>query len=275
MTDALPRDVVAERIDAIEAEHAVRVVLAVESGSRAWGFASADSDYDVRFLYVHRPAWYLAIDRRRDVIERPIVDDIDLAGWNLRKALGLFFKSNPPLYEWLRSPLVYRETTAIAEGLRQRAAAFYDPKAGFYHYLHMAESNARAELRKDQIRHKKYFYVLRPILACRWIEAGDGTPPMEFAALADRHLPAGDVRHELDRLLVQKRGGTEADAGPRLPALHAFIDAELARLAEAARGIPKPHREIEPLNTFFLDALYDAWPTDPAWRSGRSAGGAA
>ncbi len=264
--DGLPREEVARRLDAVEAEEDVRVVYAVESGSRAWGFASTDSDFDVRFLYLHRPAWYLAIDRRRDVIERPILDEIDLAGWDLPKALGLFLKSNPPLYEWLRSPLVYREVTPIAAGLRTMAPDFYDPRAGFHHYLHMAEGNFRAELVRERIRHKKYFYVLRPILSCRWIDADATTPPMELEPLVQRFLPDGPVRAEVDRLLAQKREGTEADAGPPLPALHTYLRAQLDDLATRAEQQPKPRRSVEPLNAFLVQALREVWPEDPLWQ---------
>ena len=264
MSERLPRDEVGRRLEAVERDHDVRVVLAVESGSRAWGFASTDSDFDVRFVYVHRPAWYLAIDRRRDVIERPIVDEIDLSGWDLRKALGLFLKSNPALFEWLRSPLVYRDS-AVADSFRALAPSFYDPRAGFHHYLHMAEGNHRAELLKDRIRHKKYLYVLRPILACRWIDADATDPPMAFERLVERFLPSGPVRDELDELLRLKRAGTEADAGPPLPQIQAYVEAGLAELADRAGAQPKPRRSAEPLNAFLVRSLRRVWPHDPLW----------
>lgn len=265
MNASLPREEVARRLDALELAEDVRVVYAVESGSRAWGFASADSDYDVRFLYVHRPAWYLQIHRQRDVIERPIVDDIDLAGWDLKKALGLFYKSNPPLYEWLRSPLVYRELTRVAQGMRDLADTFYDPRGGFHHYLHMAESNFRGELEREQIRHKKYFYVLRPVLACRWIDTYTTVPPMEFEELVDRFLPSGPVRDQLDDLLDAKRAGSEADAGPRLEHIHAFLVAELNALRERAGEQPKPNHPADTLDQFFVDRLREVWSDDPFW----------
>ena len=257
--ETLPRAEVARRLDAIEAEHDVRVVLAVESGSRAWGFASQDSDVDVRFLYLHRPAWYLAIDARRDVIEQPIVDPIDLSGWDVRKALQLLYKSNPPLLEWLASPHVYRERPA-AEQLRALVDAFHDPKASMYHYLSMARGTVRAGLERDLVRHKKYFYALRPVLACRWTERDGSAPPMEFGRLADACLPAGAVRDEVEALLVQKRAGTEADAGPRLPAIDAFIHAEIERLEAVVDGLPRSHRDVEPLNACFRAMLADVWP---------------
>ena len=120
--EAAVRQEVRRRLDDLEREEAVRVLYACESGSRAWGFASTDSDYDVRFLYVRPRDWYLSIAARRDVIEQPIVDPYDVNGWDLRKALQLFRKSNPPLLEWLGSPIVYRERTSAAAALRRLAA---------------------------------------------------------------------------------------------------------------------------------------------------------
>src|SRR5258708_31381471 len=131
----------------VEAERHVRVLFACESGSRAWGFASRDGDYDVRFLYVHRRDWYLSVEDRRDVIERPIADDLDVSGWELRKALRLLRKSNPPLLEWLKSPVVYRHDPAFAVEVGALAAKFYSPRRCFAHYLHMAFGNWRADLR--------------------------------------------------------------------------------------------------------------------------------
>src|SRR5580698_9021306 len=115
------RDVLAQ----LEAERQVRVLFACESGSRAWGFASRDSDYDVRFLYVHRRDWYLSVEARRDVIELPIAEDLDVSGWDLRKALRLLRKSNPPLLEWLKSPVVYRHDPVFAVEFGALAAEFY------------------------------------------------------------------------------------------------------------------------------------------------------
>ena len=134
-------------LDRVEAECNVRVLFACESGSRAWGFASRDSDYDVRFIYVHRPDWYLSVEDRRDVIESPIADDLDVSGCELRKALRLLRKSNPPLLEWLRSPMVYRYDPAFVAQFGALATESYSPRRCFRHYLHMAYGNWRDYLR--------------------------------------------------------------------------------------------------------------------------------
>lgn len=242
-----------------ESDNEVRVLYAVESGSRAWGFASADSDYDVRFVYAHRPEWYLSVQRRRDVIERPPDDDLDISGWDLPKALGLLGKSNPPLLEWLRSPIVYREVGSLAPRMRELAERFASPTACLHHYRHMAENNHREYLQGERVWLKKYFYVLRPVLACRWIEAHGTLPPVEFETLAVDRLPE-DLRQAVDDLLCRKRAGEELTVGPRIPAVSDFLGEELHRLAEVARALGRgespDHDEVDML---LREALRETW----------------
>src|SRR5690606_8552300 len=147
-------DEIKHELTRLENDHDVKVLLAVESGSRAWGFASTDSDWDVRFIYVHRPEWYLSIDDKRDVIEEMLPRDIDLAGWELKKTLHLFRKSNPPLLEWLRSPLLYKEAFGTAVRMRRLAERFFSPVSASYHYLSMARRNHEHYLRGDEVRLK-------------------------------------------------------------------------------------------------------------------------
>src|SRR5262245_54567602 len=168
----------------IEARFDVRVLFACESGSRGWGFASPDSDYDVRFVYVNQLPWYLTVEPGRDVIEQPISGELDINGWDLRKTLQLLRESNPTLLEWLRSPIVYQQETAWAERLRALAEDGFSPVRGYHHYVSMAKKNLREHLYGEVVRYKKYLYVLRPLLAARWIREGRGVPPMRFAELA-------------------------------------------------------------------------------------------
>src|SRR5947209_3872560 len=112
------KDKIIAKLYEIEKEQSVKILYAVESGSRAWGFASKDSDYDIRFIYVHPIDWYISIEEKRDVIEYPVKDLLDFSGWDIRKALQLYKKSNPPLYEWLVSPIVYLEHGNFAQQLR-------------------------------------------------------------------------------------------------------------------------------------------------------------
>ncbi len=130
----------------IEQEEGVNILSACESGSRAWGFPSKDSDYDVRYIYIRPVEWYLSIFEKRDVIERPISDMLDINGWDLKKALNLFRKSNPPLLEWLQSPIVYLENGSVAEQIRRVSPLTFSPRSCMHHYLHMAKGNYREYL---------------------------------------------------------------------------------------------------------------------------------
>ncbi len=229
------------RLHAAEIEHGVRILYACESGSRAWGFASPDSDYDVRFIYARAPDWYLTYDveRQRDVIEYPIGDDIDCAGWDVRKALYLLTRTNGALLEWLNSPVKYIENGNFAESMRTLAPQVMNPVALCYHYSHMARGNAREYLLKDQVRLKKYFYVLRPLLAIRYIEQGLGMPPVEFERLMEATLPAS-LRPIVERLLDMKRTTPELGVGDRVPELNQFIEAEFERHGTDFSGQGRP-----------------------------------
>jgi predicted nucleotidyltransferase len=181
-------DEIQDELTKLEKERNIKILYAVESGSRAWGFESKDSDWDVRFIYVHDYDWYLSVNDKKDNIEAILPNDIDLSGWELKKALLLFRKSNPPLFEWLRSPIVYKEEFTTAKELRKAVEVYFNPKSCLYHYLHMARGNYETYFKEDNARLKKYFYVLRPILACCWIERTHEMAPMEFDILLDEEI---------------------------------------------------------------------------------------
>ncbi len=235
------RKTILKRLSDAEKEHDVAILHAIESGSRAWGFASPDSDYDVRFIYAHPREWYLSFDveRRRDVIEYPIVDEIDCGGWDIRKALYLFTRTNGALLEWLNSPIVYMQCGSFAERMRELAPRHVDYTALCYHYSHMARGNAREYLFKDKARLKKYFYVLRPLLAIRYIEADHGVPPVEFEKLVDAVAP-GEIRPGIASLLALKRETSELGYGDPIPEINNFITSELARHGDAFKGQGRP-----------------------------------
>tara|TARA_A100000171_G_scaffold37012_1_gene35889 strand:- start:2519 stop:3286 length:768 start_codon:yes stop_codon:yes gene_type:complete len=244
----------------LEAEKDIKILYAVESGSRAWGFPSADSDWDVRFIYVHRPEWYLSIDEKRDNMEEILPNTIDLAGWELRKALKLFRKSNPPLLEWLRSPLVYLEQFSTANQIRTLTQEYFNPKSCLHHYLHMAEGNYREYLQGELVRVKKYFYVLRPILACKWIEAKHTMAPMEFQTLVDSLITDKELAKEIDSLLKRKKSGEELDKEPKIQIINDFVESEIKRLQQAVKeyDIDKVPN-TEKLDLVFRKTLYEVW----------------
>ena len=230
------------RLAAVEADCGVTVLYACESGSRAWGFASPDSDYDIRFVYVHRRDWYLSFDveRQRDVIEQPTAGDIDLQGWNIRKALYLFTRTNGALIDWLNSPIRYVERDRFAADLRRLASEHFNATALCYHYSRLARRNACRYLLGSRVRLKKYFYVLRPLLAIRYIERERRAPPVPFESLVDAVAPTG-IRPGIATLLEVKRANSELGMGRPIPELGHFIDAELERHRDAFSGLGPPH----------------------------------
>jgi predicted nucleotidyltransferase len=154
--------------------------------------------------------WYMSIDleKRRDVIERPIEGDLDINGWDIRKALQLLRKSNPPLLEWLGSPIVYRES-AVAAWMRALAKQYLCAASCAYHYLHMALRTYRQHLQGEEISLKKYLYALRPLLAVLWLERGCGIVPTEFGVLCERLLEDRQLLGAIADLLEKKRAERE------------------------------------------------------------------
>jgi predicted nucleotidyltransferase len=254
------REKVVETIKKIEQQYDVKVCLAVESGSRAWGFPSQDSDYDVRFLYVHKKEWYLSIDEKRDVIELPISNLLDINGWELRKALRLFRKSNPPLTEWLHSGIIYYQAFSLVGKLKAIQAQVFSPQSALYHYLNMAKGNYRDYLQGEQVKIKKYFYVLRPILACNWIEKYNTFPPIEFQDLLEDILEPGLLKQEVLTLLERKMKGEELNQGPKLTVINDFLEKEIERVQDYAKTIVVTKMDITPkLNTIFRETLEEVW----------------
>ncbi|WP_461251928.1 nucleotidyltransferase domain-containing protein, partial [Treponema sp. R8-4-B8] len=225
------KNTILERLPKIEEEHSVKILYAIESGSRAWGFESTDSDYDIRFIYVHKKDWYLNILPKRDVIEYPIVDEFDYSGWDLRKALFLLNKSNPVLFEWLKSPIVYYKDYYFYNIMEELSKPYFSPISSIYHYLHMANRNYRQYLQADEVKIKKYFYVLRPILACMWIENFKESPPLEFEKLLSQILDK-DLLEIINELLIKKKSGIELGIEPKIPALNIFIEKTLIRFED-------------------------------------------
>lgn len=253
------RDQIIEHLHQIESTENIIILYACESGSRAWGFPSADSDYDVRFIYAHPVEWYLTIQEKRDVIEVPVKNNLDINGWDIRKTLELFRKSNPPLLEWLGSPIIYQEKFNFADRLRELAKEYSSPASCVYHYLHMAQGNYKDYVKGEEIRLKKYFYLLRPILAIKWIEHGYGVAPTAFSTLLERVIIEPILKDEINRLIKLKENGSEADRGPQVPILNQFIESELSRLESEIKDYKNNPTPIELLDEIFRSTLEIAW----------------
>ena len=248
------KELIQEKLREIEQREECRILLAVESGSRAWGFASPDSDYDVRFIYVRSEKAYLRLDRTRDVIEVPINDELDINGWDIDKTLRLLHKSNPTVFEWFSPPIIY-QTSAFADQFRPIMQKYFSSKAGLWHYLHMAEGNYRDYLRGEMVRAKKYFYVLRPILACKWILEKGTPPPMLFTDLVKSELP-DDLSETVYQLLDLKMNSPEIKEIPRIDQLNRYLNTGIVSVKEQIEKLPDtPVQDWNELNELFFSVL--------------------
>ncbi|WP_454834627.1 nucleotidyltransferase domain-containing protein [Pseudomonas lini] len=261
MVSKAVQEEVRDRLRRAEDEHDVKVLLAVESGSRAWGFASPNSDYDARFIYVNNPEWYLSVglEEQRDVIEYPIIDDMDINGWDLRKALRLFWKSNPGFVEWVQSTIIYEHSGSFHERAKELLPLVYSVESGIYHYRSMAKTNYRGYLQGPQVPLKKYFYVLRPLLSVRWLEQFDKPAPIEFDKLREVIDGESELQQAIDDLLAIKRASPEMGLSPQIMPIQQFIERELHRL-DAIKPTRSDRKEVEPLlSELFRSVLKETW----------------
>ncbi|WNF23346.1 nucleotidyltransferase domain-containing protein [Mesobacillus jeotgali] len=259
------KETILKSLAKIEEDFDVKILYAVESGSRAWGFPSKDSDYDVRFIYVHKKEDYLTIDqmgigKKRDVIELPLNDLLDITGWELTKALKLFRKSNPPLMEWLRSQIVYYQAFSTIDQMKDLSKQVFAPHSCLHHYLNMASNNFRKCLQEGPIKIKNYINVLRPILAAKWIEKYNEFPPLEFPKLLEDLLPEGELKREVHTLLKKKISGDELDYEPKIEVINQFLNADIVRLKEYTSTINVDLPDFTPqLDQLFRNTLEEVW----------------
>jgi len=266
VSDDMRARIVAD-LEKIQRDEGVQILLAVESGSRAWGFHSPDSDYDVRFIYAQPVDWHLTVDPGRDVIERPISDELDLSGWDLRKSLGLILRSNAVVLEWLQSPIVYVGDDDFRRDLTEFGQQTLRRKPVMWHYLRLAQrQHDRMRGPDGNVRLKKYFYVIRPVLALRWLRLRPdlSVPPMNMTELlAGADVPLATSKM-IEDLIDQKRTIHELGSVADVPA---DIDAVIAEELEAAVAFlgdqpPEPKSAARDQ----ADALLRAWTrrADPA-----------
>ncbi len=243
-----------EKLSEIEVQENVKILLAVESGSRAWGFASPDSDYDVRFIYVRPMADYLRLDEPKDVIEWQLDEVLDINGWDLKKALVQFRRGNATLFEWSNSPVVYWKADEW-DKIYEAAKGYFSAKAGINHYYGTARNTFESYLQGDMIKYKKYFYALRPLLACRYIEEYNCPPPVLFEELMKMNLPQ-DLRAGIDELLAVKKVTVEGELNPQIPVIYEFIKKELENWKKMGDEMADDHRkEWDTLNNVFTEVI--------------------
>ncbi|MHA4808412.1 nucleotidyltransferase domain-containing protein [Flavitalea flava] len=244
------KEAIDQQIRAIEQNNQVRILYACESGSRAWGFASPDSDYDVRFIYAQPVNNYLSIRERKDTIELPVNQELDVNGWDIRKVLQLFLKSNAPLYEWLQSPIIYKEKGSFSKELKELMEAYFSHRSGCHHYFSMARNTFENDLQGEQVKLKKYFYALRPLLACLWIIEKRSLPPMEFGQLRTL-ITDPNWNTSVDDLLDRKKSADEKALINPVGLLQQWIEKTLIYCKEQSDAIEPVKRDIIALDALF------------------------
>lgn len=244
------QDIILKELLKIEEQENVKIIMAIESGSRAWGFASPDSDYDVRFIYVRKEEDYLRLEKMRDVIEWKLDDVLDINGWDIKKALQLLHNSNPTVFEWCASPIVYWETEEMT-WLKEILPQYFSVKKSLYHYWHTSETHYKTHLLSDEVNIKKYFYALRPLLAAKWILDKRFVPPMLFEELMEEVLEA-ELVPEVNRLLDMKKTLPEMGKAPRIQSINEYIERELNKIKVAAEAVEEQQVEWDHLNELFL-----------------------
>ena len=217
-----------------EAKYNIEILLAVESGSRAWGFASPDSDYDIRFIYRHSKDWYLTPWDKDETIEFITEDDLDGSGWDLRKTFHLLLKSNAALLSWFYSPIVYIENKRFTELFRPLADQCFSPIAVSYHYLSMSKKYLEA-CRNDKVKLKSYFYFLRTALSGKWITEKKTTPPVLFSDLLT--LVDSGIRTKIENLMAQKAVKGEAYFHPNDWELFEFMERLVTENEEHSKSL--------------------------------------
>lgn len=242
-------------LNEIEQQKDIKILLACETGSRAWGFPSPDSDFDIRIIYAHKKDWYLSLSEKKDSIEMMFENnDIDVAGWDLRKSLRLLRKSNAPILERLQSPIIYKHDPLFLEGIWSLAESYYSRIATIHHYLSMAK-NFRFDLNDESYKLKKFFYALRSVTATRWILEKDTPPPMIFMEMVDGLDLPNHLVKRIKELIQLKSTISESYLHQGEKELIDFIDKCILKAEGERTNLPSSKGNSLELDAFFIKTI--------------------
>jgi len=246
------KEVILNKLTEIERAKEIEILFAVESGSRAWGFASPDSDYDIRFVYKHKKDWYLNLWEQKDSLQFMTEDDLDGSGWDVRKALKLLAKSNASFLGWLFSPIVYRADDVFLDDIKALAANNFNPVAGFYHY-HSMNKGFEETLGSDKMTLKSFFYAIRTALCAKWVYEKNTIPPVLFKDL----YPLIDAVYHgmLDDLILLKSKHIEKSNEPVDPVLIALVKQVVKENESVKNGLVNRKPNPSAFNTLFLKTI--------------------
>jgi predicted nucleotidyltransferase len=240
----------------IEHDKDIKILLACETGSRAWGFASPDSDFDIRIIYMHKKDWYLSLNESKDSIDMMFENnDIDITGWDLRKSLKLLLKSNSALLERIQSPIIYNCDEIFITELKQVAQLHYSRIATMHHYLSMAKKFLHELKGNKEYKLKKFFYTLRSATACKWILEKQQMPPIEFSRMLDALTIDASLITRINELIALKSKKSEGYFHQGETELFAFIEKCITESAEKAARLPSAKGKLDELNQLFIKTL--------------------
>lgn len=245
-----------QELASIEKEKQVKILLACETGSRAWGIASTDSDYDVRLIYAHHLDWYLSLNSPKDSFERMLENnELDISGWDLKKTLGLIWKSNATLLERIQSPIVYQQDAAFVEGFRKLADQCYSRVGTLHHYLGMARKYTDDVQKEPRYRLKKLFYALRTATASKWIVEREEIPPIVFSQMLDGLGVSHVLRERVAHLVTLKTQVGEGYLHEGEAEVMHFINACIDQAQIYGPTLPSAKGDLEAINQFFRQTL--------------------
>lgn len=245
------KELIKNKIEQLKAEKGIEVLFAAESGSRAWGFESPDSDYDVRLIYTFPRTRYIQVETVLEDINLPVDENlIDLSAWELRKAARLVsIKSNASPFEWIQSPIIYGEVEGFREEFSQVIKSYFQPSLMVYHYLGLAKGTYFKFLQGDQIQIKKYFYALRPILCALWILERNEVAPLVFDEVRTI-LREETVIEAIEALLNEKERADEGHLIAADSTLQNFIVTSLEHITERVKSADKTAVDNTVMNQF-------------------------
>jgi uncharacterized protein len=236
-----------QKLIELERRHNVHILFACESGSRAWGFPSPDSDYDVRFVYTHARDWYVSLTEKSDVIELPVNEVLDIGGWDIRKALRLMAKSNAVIFEWMQSPMMYQKNEQFLEEFRAIASGCFSPIAALHHYLSMAKGKYAECVEGPEVKLKRYMYCLRAVLSGLWIVRRKTIPPMELKYLM-QEITDTRLSDKINQLVQLKATQAESYLHPHEAQLEKYLLAGIQECEANAASMPACRADHELLN---------------------------
>jgi len=249
-----------EKLHQIEAKHDMKIILAIESGSRGWGFAAADADYDCRFIYVHKAERYLSVFEMPEFIEHELNETYDIKGYDLKRAIKYIVKSQAVINEWLSSNVIYIKNESIIQRLQSLAADFFNPVPISHHYLSLARKMLAEITASDEAKIKKYFYILRPIANLNFIHQYNKMPFMEYDKTLEATAPPQDIFNAVQELKKRKASLPEHDKIPTHNQLIEYFSTEISKFEEILREAKQQkNKDYVSADDVFKGIIGDVW----------------